>query len=96
MSEQIRRRARAYNPKRSDRVANGDLGVRPWEQPTTSQVAEIQRLLNRLGYSAGEPDGQVGVRTTEAIRAFEASNGLDPRGDATLSLLRQLRVASPA
>ncbi len=96
LSEQIRRRARAYNPKRSDRAANGNLGVRAWEQPTATQVAEIQRLLNRLGYSAGEPDGQVGARTVEAIRAFEASSGADPEGEATLSLLRQLRIASPA
>ncbi len=96
LSEQIRRRARAYNPKRSDTVANGDLGVRPWERPTTTQIAEIQRLLNRLGYSAGEPDGRIGARTTEAIRAFQSSNGAEPRGDATLTLLRQLRVASPA
>lgn len=96
LAEQIRRRARAYNPKRSDAMANGDLGVRPWDQPTSSQIAEMQRLLNRLGYAAGEPDGQVGARTAEAIRAFEASNGVEPRGDATLTLLRQLRIASPA
>ncbi len=96
LSDQIRRRARAFNPKRSDLMANGDLGVRPWEQPTSAQVAEIQRLLNRLGFSAGQPDGQIGIRTTEAIRAFEEANGAAPRGDATLSLLRQLRLASPA
>ena len=34
-------------------------------------IRELQRLLNRLGYSAGRADGVIGARTRDAIRAFE-------------------------
>jgi len=45
-----------------------------------SGVAELQRLLNALGYKAGRVDGAFGPTTTKAVIAFQRSNGLDPDG----------------
>ena len=83
--EQLRRRARAYNPKPGLATANGNFGVRSWEQPTAAQKGEVQRLLRNLGYT-----GPV----SEAIRAFERERGLPVTGDATVSLLKQLQAAA--
>ncbi|MBI1358947.1 MAG: hypothetical protein GC155_01550 [Alphaproteobacteria bacterium] len=93
-ADQIRRRARAFTPKKGNPRANGDLGSRPWDVPTSDQIQESQRLLARLGYQPGKPDGQVGEATREAIRRFETDNGLPVSGDATVTLLRQLRAAA--
>ncbi len=55
------------------------------------QVAELQELLNSLGFDSGEPDGRVGSRTRAAIRAFQGEQGLIPDGHASLALLDRLR-----
>ncbi|MCC6789879.1 MAG: lytic murein transglycosylase, partial [Hyphomonadaceae bacterium] len=45
-------------------------------------IRELQRLLNRMGYSAGRADGVIGARTRDAIRAFERAQGMEVRGRA--------------
>ncbi len=57
-------------------------------------VRELQRLLNRLGHSAGTADGVIGERTREAIRAFERSRGMPVRGRATDVVLEAARAAA--
>lgn len=59
-------------------------------------VAEIQTLLNRLGYDAGPVDGASGPRTRQAIRAFQNANGLAPTGEPDADLLIALRTAAEA
>ncbi len=95
-AELIKRRARTFNPRSLDAKANGDFGKRPWDEATQSQIAEMQRLLGRLGYATGASDGLVTGRTSEAIRAFERDNSLPVTGEAGLNLLRQLRMAVAA
>jgi membrane-bound lytic murein transglycosylase B len=74
-------------------------GVAP-EAPRTprgldsSGVRELQRLLNRLGYSAGAADGAIGARTRNAIRAFERARGMEVRGRATDVVLEAARAAA--
>jgi membrane-bound lytic murein transglycosylase B len=58
-----------------------------------AEIRELQRLLNRLGYSAGRADGVIGSRTRNAIRAFERARGLDVRGRATDVVLDAARAA---
>ena len=41
-----------------------------------SPVYDLQKNLNLLGYDAGPPDGVEGPRTKNAIREFQAENGL--------------------
>ncbi len=80
----------------------GDAGVRkPWprsEQPILSRNdrVELQTLLAQRKYDVGEPDGVIGKRTREAIRAFQRSTGMVPDGFPTIELLQRLRqVPSP-
>ncbi len=59
-----------------------------------SGIRELQRLLNRLGYSAGRADGRVGARTRGAIRVFERDRGMEVRGRATTAVLDAARAAA--
>ena len=93
-AEVIKRKARAFNPKPSIPRANGEFGRRSWDVATPEQVSEVQRLLQRLNYTPGGTDGKMSTRTAEAIRQFERSNDLPVTGEASVSLLRQLRSAS--
>ena len=57
---------------------------------STYNTADIQRLLQDAGYSAGSIDGVFGTRTESAVRAFQASHGLSADGivgPATLQAL---------
>jgi localization factor PodJL len=93
-AEAIKRKARAFNPKPQIARANGDFGRRPWDIATPAQIGEAQRLLQRLGYAPGTTDGKMSPRTAEAIRQFERANDLTVTGEASVSLLRQLRAAT--
>lgn len=93
-AEAIKRKARAFAPKRGIPRANGDFGRRSWDIATPAQIIEAQRLLTRLGLSSGSADGTMNTRTAEAIRQFERDNGLPVTGEASVSLLDQLRSAT--
>lgn len=93
-AEAIKRKARAFAPKPGIPRANGDFGRRAWDIASPAQITEAQRLLVRLGFSAGAADGKMNTRTAEAIRQFERNNSLPVTGEASVSLLRQLRAAT--
>ncbi|MEQ1784026.1 MAG: peptidoglycan-binding protein, partial [Hyphomonadaceae bacterium] len=93
-AEVIKRKARAFNPKPTIPRANGEFGRRSWDVATPEQTSEVQRLLQRLNYTPGATDGKMSPRTAEAIRQFERANDLPVTGEASVSLLRQLRAAS--
>jgi len=93
-AEAIKRKARAFNPKPTIARANGDFGRRAWDIATPAQIADVQRMLQRLGFGPGTTDGKMSPRTAEAIRQFERANDLPVTGDASVSLLRQLRAAT--
>ncbi|MFV0291863.1 MAG: lytic murein transglycosylase [Paracoccus sp. (in: a-proteobacteria)] len=61
---------------------------------THNEKEEVQRLLNRLGYNVGEPDGAIGENTIAGIKAFQRRIGVDPDGYANATLLKQLRKAT--
>ncbi|MDW9416897.1 peptidoglycan-binding protein [Sinorhizobium meliloti] len=56
----------------------------------TRAVRNIQAILNNNGFDAGKPDGQVGQKTTAAIKAFQKSVGQEPTGEITDGLVREL------
>lgn len=93
-AEAIKRKARAFNPKPSIPRANGEFGRRAWDVASPDQVSEVQRLLQRLNYAPGATDGKMSTRTAEAIRQFERANDLPVTGEASVSLLKQLRTAA--
>jgi localization factor PodJL len=53
-------------------------------------IRNIQAILNRNGYDAGQPDGLMGKKTVSAIRAFQRSNGLAEDGTISEALVRKL------
>lgn len=58
------------------------------------EIKEMQRLLNRLGFDAGEADGVPGRRTQEAIRALQLTFSLPPDGYPSPTLLQRLHAIS--
>ena len=54
-------------------------------------VADLQRMLNELGYDAGPPDGTLGSRTVQAVRGFQRDHGQPPSGDVTPGTLSAVR-----
>jgi len=44
------------------------------------RVKSLQGRLNMLGYACGEPDGEFGRDTEDAVKAFQAQNGLEQDG----------------
>ncbi len=59
-------------------------------------VREIQQLLNGFGYDAGSEDGRVGQKTTDAISAFQRSQGLYVTGEASAGLRDLLKTLAAA
>lgn len=97
----------AYNNAISYALAICELSVRfkggpefktPWprdEQPILSRAdrVELQTLLAQRKYDVGEPDGVIGRKTREAIRAYQRAKGLPADGFATMPLLQSLRTS---
>ncbi|MGP9653937.1 lytic murein transglycosylase [Halomonas sp. H2] len=61
---------------------------------TRDDVQELQRGLNRVGYSVGGADGVMGPNTRQGLRNFQRDQGLIPDGFATQELLERLRRRS--
>ena len=53
-------------------------------------VANIQLILNKFGFDAGAADGIMGTKTRNAIKAFQAENGLTPSGEIDNELVQKL------
>ena len=51
---------------------------------------EVQRKLNELGFDAGPADGKPGRQTIAAVKAYQASAGLQPSGQLDLPLFLSL------
>ena len=79
------------------RVKAGVADAAPAREPRgldRAGIRQLQRLLNRLGYSAGRADGVIGSRTRDAIRDFERAQGMEVRGRATDVVLERARDAA--
>jgi localization factor PodJL len=71
-------------------VAEPEGWVAQGETPTGALVARAQKLLNKLGYDAGPPNGQLGDQTRNAIKSFERRNGLEETGEVNIPLVTKL------
>ncbi|MDR1615758.1 MAG: spore cortex-lytic enzyme [Syntrophomonadaceae bacterium] len=56
----------------------------------SADVTQLQNRLNYLGYDSGSADGIFGRRTLEAVKNFQAANGLTADGIAGANTLRAL------
>jgi membrane-bound lytic murein transglycosylase B len=79
----------------ADRLRDGAAFAQPWPRHervlTRAECYELQELLARRGYDVGEPDGRLGERTRDALRAFQSAQGRVPDGFASATVLEQLR-----
>jgi hypothetical protein len=67
-------------------------GGRPMAQgPNPALVRAVQSELIRLSYLSGNADGQLGGRTSGAIRSFERAGGLPVDGTVSPRLLAKLQ-----
>jgi peptidoglycan lytic transglycosylase B len=78
----------------AQRLSDGP-GVRaPWPRDlqalTRSQLLELQKALNRLGFDSGTPDGMMGPATRDAVRRYQRSVGLPADGYPDRDLLQRL------
>ena len=80
----------------ADRLRGGEAFVQPWPRHervlSREERLELQQHLARNGYDVGQPDGQIGPRTRNALRAFQAASGTVPDGFASASVLDHLRA----
>jgi hypothetical protein len=68
--------------------------MRPGEEG--DQVRTLQQALERLGYEPGEPDGNYGPATVEAVRNFQRAAGLPVDGIAGPETLNAINAALEA
>jgi membrane-bound lytic murein transglycosylase B len=79
-------------------MGEGPIRFMPEEERalTREEVEEMQIILNGLGFDTGIPDGSVGSKTREAIRAFQLSMNMPADSYASYELLTTLRGLAPA
>jgi membrane-bound lytic murein transglycosylase B len=79
----------------ADRLRGGAPFVQPWPRQervlSRAERLELQQLLVQRGFYRGEPDGQLGGQTREALRGFQASIGAPADGFASADVLERLR-----
>lgn len=68
--------------------------VRGQEAPTSERINEIQSALARKGAYTGTPTGQWDDTTVDAMKTFQAKNGLSPSGKLDALTLQKLGLGS--
>ncbi len=77
----------------ADRIAGRSGVVAPWPHELPLSIADrvgAQAALIKLGYDAGSADGQVGMKTRVALRAWQKAKGLPADGYLTPHLAGRL------
>nr|MBA3324056.1 lytic murein transglycosylase [Paracoccaceae bacterium] len=78
-----------------DRIAGGGPVRGAWprgeRELSRTEKIEMQQRLTARGFDTGGTDGIVGPDTTQAIRRFQATQGVTPDGFASAALLQTLR-----
>ena len=84
--------AKTTKSKRS--VSRKSKQVKGQTEPTSERINEIQAALAKKGFYAGEPTGKWDDDSAEAIRKFQAANGLTPSGKYDAWTLQKLGLGS--
>ena len=59
----------------------------------TTELTEIEALLDQLGFPPGPIDGAIDEQSRNAIRDFQVTAGIEVDGAPSLALLDELRAA---
>lgn len=68
----------------------GKQGVKTASVDMEKAIRNIQAILNKNGFDAGQPDGKLGKNTVTAIKDFQKSVGQTPDGRITNELVTAL------
>jgi hypothetical protein len=74
-------------------LADVRIAQAPVEPLPPIDLAELEALLDNLGFPPGEIDGMIDADTRAAIRDFQATAGLTVDGRPSAELLEELRAA---
>jgi lytic murein transglycosylase len=79
----------------ADRFAGKPALSRAWPQETPLSLIDrmtAQRALASLGFDPGSADGLVGLKTREALRAWQKARGLTADGYLSPEMIRRLKA----
>jgi murein L,D-transpeptidase YcbB/YkuD len=79
-----------YGPDRTTTARAGSTGTSAYDSST---IRNVQQALNSRGFNVGPIDGQYGAATQDAVRRFQAANGLPATGELNRSTLSALGVS---
>ncbi len=65
-----------YSPSYEDYAYDGPIYVGQRAQPPDQVIADVQAVLQQMGYYKGEVDGLLGPLTRQALTAYQADQGL--------------------
>lgn len=65
-----------YDPSAAYYAYDGPIYVGQRAEPPDKVIADVQAVLQEMGYYRGEVDGLLGPLTREALTAYQADNGL--------------------
>jgi putative peptidoglycan binding protein len=65
-----------YSPSAQYYAYDGPIYVGHRAEPPDKVIADVQAVLQQMGYYTGEVDGLLGPLTREALTAYQADNGL--------------------
>ena len=65
-----------YNPSAEYYAYDGPIYVGQRAEPPDKVIADVQAVLQEMGYYTGEVDGLLGPLTREALTAYQADQGL--------------------
>jgi hypothetical protein len=65
-----------YSPAAQYYAYDGPIYVGQHAEPPDKVIADVQGVLQQMGYYKGEVDGLLGPLTREALSAYQADNGL--------------------
>jgi hypothetical protein len=65
-----------YSPSAQYYAYDGPIYVGQHAEPPDKVIADVQGVLQQMGYYKGEVDGLLGPLTREALSAYQADNGL--------------------
>lgn len=80
----------------ADRIGGAGPLATAWPKETPLSLEdrmESQQALAKLGYSPGPPDGQVGLGTRQALRAWQKDRGLPADGYLSPAIVAKLKAA---
>jgi len=79
----------------ADRLDGHGGLLRPWPQETPLSLVDritAQRALANLGFDPGAPDGLIGLKTRDALRAWQKSRGLTADGYLSPAMVGRLKA----